>query len=56
MACGSPKAYKRATQEDLPTQPLSSDDAPICEADGVQIKDRIGIVPILRAGPGVVDR
>lgn len=45
-------AYE-ATQ-DLPTQPYQVT-TPICEADGVQIKGRIGIVPILRAGLGMVD-
>lgn len=45
-------AYE-ATQ-DLPTQPYQVQ-TPICEADGVQIKGRIGIVPILRAGLGMVD-
>jgi uracil phosphoribosyltransferase len=45
-------AYE-ATQ-DLPTQPYQVT-TPICEAEGVQIKGRIGIVPILRAGLGMVD-
>lgn len=45
-------AYE-ATQ-DLPTQPYQVT-TPICEADGLQIKGRIGIVPILRAGLGMVD-
>ena len=45
-------AYE-ATQ-DLPTQPYQVT-TPICDAEGVQIKGRIGIVPILRAGLGMVD-
>ena len=45
-------AYE-ATQ-DLLTQPYSVT-TPLCETDGVQIKGRIGIVPILRAGLGMVD-
>lgn len=45
-------AYE-ATQ-DLLTQPYRVT-TPICDADGVQIKGRIGIVPILRAGLGMVD-
>ena len=45
-------AYE-ATQ-DLPTQPYRVA-TPICEAEGMQIKGRIGIVPILRAGLGMVD-
>ena len=45
-------AYE-ATQ-DLLTQPYTVT-TPLCETDGVQIKGRIGIVPILRAGLGMVD-
>jgi uracil phosphoribosyltransferase len=45
-------AYE-ATQ-DLLTQPYRVT-TPLCDADGVQIKGRIGIVPILRAGLGMVD-
>jgi uracil phosphoribosyltransferase len=45
-------AYE-ATQ-DLPTQPYRVQ-TPICEADGIQVCGRIGIVPILRAGLGMVD-
>jgi uracil phosphoribosyltransferase len=45
-------AYE-ATQ-DLLTQPYAVT-TPLCETEGVQIKGRIGIVPILRAGLGMVD-
>jgi uracil phosphoribosyltransferase len=45
-------AYE-ATQ-DLPTKPFSVE-TPLAEADGVQVHGRIGLVPILRAGLGMVD-
>lgn len=45
-------AYE-ATQ-DLPTKPYVVQ-TPLCETTGVQVKGRIGLVPILRAGLGMVD-
>jgi uracil phosphoribosyltransferase len=45
-------AYE-ATQ-DLPTKPYRVE-TPLAHADGVQVKGRIGLVPILRAGLGMVD-
>jgi uracil phosphoribosyltransferase len=45
-------AYE-ATQ-DLPTKPYRVE-TPLTHADGVQVKGRIGLVPILRAGLGMVD-
>lgn len=45
-------AYE-ATQ-DLPTKPYRVE-TPLCPADGVQVKGRVGLVPILRAGLGMVD-
>jgi uracil phosphoribosyltransferase len=45
-------AYE-ATQ-DLPTKPYGVE-TPLAHVDGVQVKGRIGLVPILRAGLGMVD-
>jgi len=45
-------AYE-ATQ-DLPTKPYLVQ-TPLAQADGVQVKGRIGLVPILRAGLGMID-
>lgn len=45
-------AYE-ATQ-DLPTNPLTVE-TPLAPCDGVQVRGRIGLVPILRAGLGMVD-
>jgi uracil phosphoribosyltransferase len=45
-------AYE-ATQ-DLPTRPYRVT-TPLCEAEGLQVKGRIGLVPILRAGLGMID-
>lgn len=45
-------AYE-ATQ-DLPTKPYRVE-TPLTHADGVQVRGRIGLVPILRAGLGMVD-
>jgi len=45
-------AYE-ATQ-DLPTKPYRVQ-TPLAHADGVQVKGRIGLVPILRAGLGMID-
>jgi len=45
-------AYE-ATQ-DLLTKPYRVQ-TPLCEAEGVQVKGRIGLVPILRAGLGMID-
>jgi uracil phosphoribosyltransferase len=45
-------AYE-ATQ-DLPTKPYRVE-TPLTHTDGVQVRGRIGLVPILRAGLGMVD-
>jgi uracil phosphoribosyltransferase len=45
-------AYE-ATQ-DLPTKPYQVE-TPLKKAEGVQVRGRIGLVPILRAGLGMVD-
>jgi uracil phosphoribosyltransferase len=45
-------AYE-ATQ-DLPTKPYRVE-TPLASVEGVQVKGRIGLVPILRAGLGMVD-
>ena len=45
-------AYE-ATQ-DLPTKPYAVQ-TPLGKADGVQVRGRIGLVPILRAGLGMID-
>jgi uracil phosphoribosyltransferase len=45
-------AYE-ATQ-DLPTRPYTVD-TPLCKCEGVQVRGRIGLVPILRAGLGMID-
>jgi uracil phosphoribosyltransferase len=45
-------AYE-ATQ-DLPTKPYRVE-TPLAPADGVQVRGRIGLVPILRAGLGMID-
>jgi uracil phosphoribosyltransferase len=45
-------AYE-ATQ-DLPTKPYRVE-TPLTHADGCQVKGRIGLVPILRAGLGMID-
>ncbi|MBA4107130.1 MAG: uracil phosphoribosyltransferase [Pirellula sp.] len=45
-------AYE-ATQ-DLPTKPYRVE-TPLCETEGVQVRGRVGLVPILRAGLGMVD-
>jgi uracil phosphoribosyltransferase len=45
-------AYE-ATQ-DLPTKPYRVE-TPLGAADGVQVRGRIGLVPILRAGLGMID-
>lgn len=45
-------AYE-ATQ-DLPTKPYRVE-TPLTHADGVQVRGRIGLVPILRAGLGMID-
>jgi uracil phosphoribosyltransferase len=40
--------------KDLPTKPYEVQ-TPLCSAEGVQVRGRIGLVPILRAGLGMVD-
>lgn len=45
-------AYE-ATQ-DLPTKPYRVE-TPLGEAEGVQVRGRVGLVPILRAGLGMID-
>jgi uracil phosphoribosyltransferase len=45
-------AYE-ATQ-DLPTKPYTVE-TPIAKCEGVQVRGRVGLIPILRAGLGMVD-
>lgn len=60
-----PKKFREITRElaalmiyevtaDLPTKPVEVD-TPMGKANGVEIQDKIGLVPILRAGLGMVD-